>query len=97
MMLASCASLQRRRVSIEESTKGRRQDLVGQAEAEMGVPLAYLPQQMSQEEIRAVARQVIQEVAAFGTADKGKVMPRLISQLQARADGREINVVVPSF
>ena len=63
-------------------------------EAEMAVLQAYLPQQMSREEIVEAARQVIGEVGAQGPSDKGKVMPKLIAQLKGRADGREINTVV---
>jgi hypothetical protein len=49
---------------------------------------------MSREEIIAEARRVIEEVGAQGLGDKGKVMPRLISQLKGKADGREISAVV---
>jgi uncharacterized protein YqeY len=80
--------------SIDAFRQGNRQDLVAQEEAELAVLKEYLPQQMTREEIIATARQVIEEVGARGSGDKGKVMPKLIAQLKGRADGREINAVV---
>ena len=84
----------RRRESIEAFKQGDRPDLVSQEEAELAVLDAYLPQQMTREEIVAAARKVIEEVGAQGSGDKGKVMPQLVAQLKGKADGREINAVV---
>lgn len=80
--------------SIEAFQQGNRPDLVAQEEAELSILQAYLPQQMSREEIVAAVRQVIAEVGAQGPSDKGKVMPRVIAQLKGQADGRDINEVV---
>lgn len=80
--------------SIEAFQQGNRPDLVAQEEAEMSILQAYLPQQMSREEIVAAVRLVIAEVGAQGPSDKGKVMPRVIAQLKGQADGRDINEVV---
>jgi len=84
----------RHRESIEQFRKGGRHDLVEQEEAELAVLLSYLPPAMSRDEIVEAARQVISQVGARGPADKGRVMPMLISQLAGRAEGREINEVV---
>ena len=86
--------VRRHRESIEGFQKGSRQDLVDTEEAEMAVLLSYLPAAMSREEIDKAAREVIAQTGASGPADKGKVMPVLISQLAGRAEGREINEVV---
>ncbi len=83
-----------RHESIEAFKLGNRQDLVAQEEAELAILQEYLPQQMTREEIIVEARRVIEEVGAQGLGDKGKVMPRLITQLKGKADGREINAVV---
>ena len=80
--------------SIEAFRQGNRQDLVAQEEAELAVLKEYLPRQMTREEVIAAARQVIEEVGAQGPGDKRKIMPKLITQLKGRADGREINAVV---
>ena len=80
--------------SIEAFQQGNRPDLVAQEEAELSILQAYLPQQMSREEIVAAVRQVIAEVGAQGPSDKGKIMPRVIAQLKGQADGRDINEVV---
>jgi len=86
--------VRQRQESVAAFKQGNRQDLVAKEEAEMAVLQAYLPQQMSRQEIVTAARQIIDEVGARGPGDKGKVMPRLIAQLKGRADGREINAVV---
>ena len=80
--------------SIESFKQGDRPDLVAQEEAELAVLNEYLPPQITREEIIDEARKVIDEVRAQGLGDKGKVMPKLITQLKGKADGREINAVV---
>jgi len=86
--------VKQRNESIEAFKQGDRQDLVAQEEAEMAILKAYLPQQLSREEVIIEARQVIEEVGAQGPRDKGKVMSRIMAQLKGKADGREINEIV---
>ncbi len=83
-----------RRESIAEFRKGGRQDLVEREEAELAILQAYLPQQLSREEIEAEARRVIAQVGATGPRDMGKVMKPLMAHLRGRADGRLVNQVV---
>ena len=82
------------RESIEAFKQGKRSDLVAQEESELAVLLEYLPQQLSREEIMAVARKVIEETGAKGQGDKGKVMSQLMPQLKGKADGREVSSIV---
>lgn len=86
--------VKQRRDSIAEFEKAGRQDLVAKESAELAVLDAYLPQQLSRDQIVAVVQQVIAETGAAGPAAKGKVMPVVIKRLQGQADGREINAVV---
>jgi len=94
VLKAISKEVRRHRESIEGFQKGGRQDLVDAEEAELAVLLAYLPPAMSREEIVKAAREVIAQTGASGPADKGKVMPVLISKLAGQAEGREINEVV---
>jgi len=80
--------------SIDAFKQGNRQDLIDKEEAELAILQRYLPEQISREEVIAVARKVIDEVGAQGPRDKGKVMSQLIPRLKGKADGREINSVV---
>jgi uncharacterized protein YqeY len=80
--------------SIEMFKQGNRPELVKQEEAELAVLNAYMPKQMSRDEIVAEVRRVIAEVGAKGPSDKNKVMPKLMAALKGKAEGRLINEVV---
>ncbi len=86
--------VRQRHESIEAFKLGNRQNMAVQEEVELAILQPYLPPQMTRGDILTVARQVIKEVGAQGLSDKGRVMPKLITQLKGRADGREINAVV---
>ena len=86
--------VKQRQESILAFKQGNRPDLVAKEEAEMAILVAYLPRQMTRDEIIAEARRVIAEVGAKGIGDKGKVMPKIIAELKGKADGREINNIV---
>ena len=86
--------VKQRRDSIAEFEKGDRGDLIDQEKAELEVLLAYLPPQMTREEIEEAARRVIQEVGATGLGQMGEVMRRLMPQVKGRADGRLVSEVV---
>lgn len=86
--------VKQRRESVVEFRKGNREDLVAVEEAEIEVLSAYLPVQVSREEIFAAARKVVAETGASGPRDMGKVMPALTKQFGASADGRTISEVV---
>jgi uncharacterized protein len=86
--------IKQRHESIEAYKLGKRADLVAQEEAELTVLQSYMPKQVNRDEIVAVAQRIIVEVGARGPNDKGKVMPKIISVLKGKADGKEINAIV---
>ena len=86
--------VKQRRESIEAYQAGGRPDLVAEEEAELKVLLAYLPQQMSREEIEQAARESIADVGAKGPGDIGAVMRDLMPRLKGKAEGSLANQVV---
>ena len=82
------------RESISEFRKGGREDLAQKEEAELEILAEYLPAQLSQDDISAIALKTIQEVGASGPSDKGKVMSKLMPQVKGKADGAMVNSVV---
>jgi len=83
-----------RQESIEAFRQGDRPDLIAVEEAELAIIQVYLPEQASREEVVEFARKVIAEVGAESPRDKGKVMPRLVTEFKGKADGRVINEIV---
>ena len=83
-----------RRDSIEEFTKANRMDLVDGLKEEVAILLEYLPQQLSEEEIRALAKEIIAETGAQDIKDLGKVMGNITPRTKGRADGKVVNQIV---
>ena len=84
---------QQRRDSIEAYAKGNRQDLVDKEKAELEIIAAYLPAQMSREDVVDKVKRAISETGAAGPQDRGKVMSRVMSEVRGKADGREVNEI----
>jgi uncharacterized protein len=86
--------IKQRKDSIELFAKGGRQDLVDKETDEVGVLEAYLPQQMSREELQAMVRDAVAQTGAQGAKDMGKVMKVLIPIVGGRADGKLVSELV---
>ncbi len=86
--------LNRKKAAIEEFTKGDRQDLVDEAQAEIDVLAVYLPEQMSEDEIKALVSETIAAVGATTMKDMGKVMGALSAKTKGRADGKTVSNIV---
>ena len=82
------------RESITMYRDNAREDLATKEEAELGIVLGYLPEQLGADEILAVVKAVAEEVGAAGPGDKGKLMGKLMPQLRGKADGALVNKVV---
>ncbi len=80
--------VKQRKDSIEQFAKGKRQDLVDKEEAELKVLQAFMPEQMSEEEVEALIRKAIAEVGATSVKDMGKVMKVIMPQITGKADGK---------
>ncbi len=83
-----------RRESIEAFRGGGREDLAAKEEAEIAILATFLPEQMSEAAIEALAREAIAATGASGPRDMGKVMGWLAPKTRGRADGRLVSQVV---
>ena len=86
--------VKQRRDSIEDFKKGGRDDLVAEAEAEIAVLMEYLPQQLSEDEVRSLVKEAIAASGATSPKDMGKVMKELMPKVKGRADGKLVNGIV---
>ena len=86
--------IKQRKESIEAYKSANRLELAAKEESEMAMLKAYMPEQMSQDEIVALVKKVMAEVGASGPRDKNKLMPKLMPMVKGKADGQEVNAVV---
>ena len=80
-----------RRESIEQFSKGGRDDLVLQETQELAILQSYMPAQLSAEKIDDMILQAIKEVSAKNEGDIGKVMKMLAPRIKGVADGKQVN------
>jgi len=83
--------VKQRKDSIEQFSRGGREDLVQKEEQELQIIQAYMPQQLSEEVLDAEIEKAIQEVQASSVKDMGKVMKVLMPRITGKADGKAVN------
>ena len=86
-----------RRDSIEEFGQANRQDLVDKVTGELKIVEAYLPQQLTEEEIREIVLEAITATGATSKADFGKVMGAVMPKVKGKADGNLVNSTVKAL
>ncbi|NLN77891.1 MAG: GatB/YqeY domain-containing protein [Armatimonadetes bacterium] len=84
----------RRREAIEAAVSGGRSDVAEKERAELEIITAYLPEQLDETEIEAIAREVATQVGASDPSNRGKVMGLLMKRIRGRADGKLAGLVV---
>jgi uncharacterized protein len=83
-----------RRESVDAFRKGDREDLAGKEEAEIAILQEYLPQALSEEELRGLVDEAIAATGATSARDMGKVMGSLAPRTRGRADGKHLSELV---
>jgi uncharacterized protein len=84
----------RRLESAEAYREAGRDDLAEGEEREAQIIEAYLPQQLSDEELRAIVGDVVAETGAASPKEMGQVMSQVMPKVQGRADGKRVSAVV---
>ena len=80
--------------SIEQYTKGNRPELAEKARAEMELLKAYLPPELTDEELESGLREIVAATGAQSKKDIGKVMKEASARYNGRVDGKKIQEVV---
>ncbi|MHB8959962.1 MAG: GatB/YqeY domain-containing protein [Candidatus Limnocylindrales bacterium] len=83
-----------RRESVEAFRNGGREDLATKEEAEIAILSGYLPQQLTDDELRALVDEGIAATGATSARDMGKVMGYLAPRIRGRADGKTASGLV---
>ena len=89
--------LKKRKDAAEEYRKFNREDTALDLEKEVQIILAYLPEQLTEEEITEIVKEAVENTGAQSKKDMGKVMGVIMPKLKGRADGRLVNQIVQSF
>ncbi|MHC1748910.1 MAG: GatB/YqeY domain-containing protein [Cellulosilyticaceae bacterium] len=82
--------------SLEAYTAGNREDLAEPEREKLAILSAFLPKQMSEEEVRTLIEKVIAE-ENLDTSNKGILMKNLMPLFKGKADGKMVNTVIASF
>jgi uncharacterized protein YqeY len=88
--------IKERQDSIEQFTKGNRQDLAEKEIKELEVLKSYLPQEMSADEVKKIVEEVIVACGAKEPKDMGRVMKEVMAKIAGRADGKLVSDLVKS-
>jgi uncharacterized protein YqeY len=86
--------IKQRQESVELYEKGGRAELAQQERDEIAIIAAYLPKQMSEEEVSAAIAQAVQDLGAAGMKDMGKVVGALKAKYAGRMDFAKASALV---
>lgn len=86
-----------RKESFDIFSKENRAELAAKEKEEMDILQAYLPAQLSDEELTQAIQQIITESGVTSIKEMGKVMGLASKQLQGKAEGGRISTIVKSL
>jgi len=89
--------IKQRKDALQEFESAGREELAASTKAEIEIIIKYLPEQLSEEEIKAIVQETIQETGASSKSEMGKVMSALMPKVKGRADGKLVNQAVQQF
>lgn len=79
---------------LPDYEKSGRQDLVDEIHRKIEILMPYLPEQLSEQKMREIAKEIITETGATSMKDMGKVMGAIMPKVKGRCDGRVLNAVI---
>ena len=88
------SEIKKRKESILEFEKGKREDLVNKEKKELEFLKTYVPEQLSEEEIKKIAKEAIEKIGAKEIKDMGKVLAELMPRVKEKAEGGLVSKTV---
>ncbi len=88
------SEIKKRKEAFSEFEKGKRMDLAEKEKKEIEILKKYLPEQLSEKELRELAKKAIAKTGATEPKDMGKVMAELMPKVKGKAEGGEISKIV---
>lgn len=89
--------LKKRRDVLPDYEKSGRDDLIAELKQEIDTLMAYLPEQLSPEELAVIVKEAIDQSGATSMKDMGKLMGMILPKVKGRADGKQVNELVKSY
>ena len=89
--------LKQRKDSLPEYEKSGREDLISELKREMEVLMEYLPEQLTEDELRPIVEEAVKSVGAESMKDMGKVMEYVMPKVKGRADGKAVSAIAKSL
>ena len=86
--------VKQRKEAADIYKKNGRNDLMENENAELEILNAYLPQMMSEDDLRILVKKVVEDTGASSLSDIGKVMPEVMKQSAGKADGKMAQSIV---
>ena len=86
-----------RKDSIDMFSKAGRQDLVDKETAEMEIIQTYLPEQMSEDDVKKIIAEIVESSGATDIKDIGKIMGPAMAKLKGKADGKLVQQIARSL
>lgn len=86
--------VKQRKDSIEQFKDAGRDDLVEKEEEELEVLNEFMPEPMSEENLRAILQEIIDDVGATDMSGMGSVMGRAMDRLRGKVDGSRVQQIV---
>lgn len=91
---AVLSEAKKRKEAIVEFERGKREDLVSKEKQELEILRKYLPEQLSDQDLKKIVEEAIEKTGAKEIKDMGKVMAELMPSTKGKADGSLVSKVV---
>ncbi len=91
------SEIKKRKDAAAMFKQGNRPGLAEKEEKEIGILQKYLPEQISEEELKKIAKSAIEKTGAKGIKEMGKVMAEMMLKVKGKADAGLVSKIVKDF